>query len=126
MTREDHIRMSNGYEAIFRPKVESILNRVTGSVLSHLRHNGIDATIHWVKFNGITFPKGMVADIHTTAGTRAAQLEDREMWTEVRKSQKRFSQIEWVQFIRNYLQVYLLEKASTDIADTTKALLLKF
>lgn len=133
MTRGQQIlqfeRINRKFEARFHPKVLAVLNRHKRRVVNLLKDKGYSAAQYYLTTNvGIPGMTEVIKEIYTFVGRRWAQIEYSRLLPELRnqKQVKGFGfNYEWTKFILEYLEKYLFEKVTFEIASTTQKAMLK-
>ena len=133
MTRLQQIhqfeRINRKFELRFEPKVYAALNAVRKHVVRLLKDKGYSAAQYYLTTNvGNPRIRAVIREIYVSVGRRWAQIEYSRLLPEMRnqKQQKGFGfNYQWTEFILKYLERYLFEKVTFEIARTTQDAMLK-
>lgn len=137
MTREERTTYSSDHVATIRrlerkwlPKVTKAIKSKVSSLITKLKEDGISAAIKYLQVDLGNFKlRATIEAMYLEVGLRYARKAERRLRSEIGKStgpveQKRTGTINWTEFIKNYLQLYLLEKITFQVAETTRDKLL--
>lgn len=139
MTRAQQIqqfeRINRRFERKFMPKVQRAIHAQVKEVIKDLRSDGF-ATARYNLLRSVGNEKlsKVIKELYTTVGRRWAQVTYSRLLIEERKEKYRPLTLqtkgfgfnyEWTQFILNYLQQFLLDKITFQVADTTRNALLR-
>lgn len=136
MNREEHIHqyalLNHRFENAYRPRIEKAIKAKISSLISHIRHSGLEAGRKYLHTSLANFEmKRVVESLYETVGLRHAKNNERRLRAEVQKSSsfdmevKRFGLAEaWIRFIQDYLRAFLIEKITFKVNETTRDSLL--
>jgi hypothetical protein len=132
--RTEYERVNRKYEALFEPKIRRAIHSQVMRVRSVLEAQGIDGAIRLLNETMANPDMGeAVKDLYITVGKRHAQMTYSRLLHETRRRKFNTPQLEtkgfgfnsqWVAFITNYLDRFLLEKITIEISNTTRNALL--
>lgn len=139
MTRREQIlqfeRVNRRFEVMFMPKVKRAIHAKTKEVIAKLKDGGFQAATFYLNTNvGNDKLARSVRDLYIKVGRRWAQLTYSRLLPETRgkkfsvaqMEQKAFGfNYEWTQFIIDYLERFLLDKITFEVASTTRDALLR-
>lgn len=116
------------------PKVKAVIKKDINQIIEIVKDRGVQSAINQlstkVDSGGLHV---VIADMYKTIGLRFARRQQIEFNAQKRNAKKSMSGIEtkgfgfneeWVNFIKDYLYRFLLEKITFQVADTTKRVLL--
>lgn len=123
-------RLNKRFENRFMPRVLAVLNQVRDGVTAALRSGGTSEAFHLLQ-RTVSNPElnKVIKDLYTEVGVFHAKRMNRELQASAKGfytfEMKRlgFNSI-WAEFVRNYLQKFLLEKITFAVSDTTREKLL--
>lgn len=136
MTREEKIleyeRINRKYESKYFPKVKKTLDKKISSLIDKLKQDGIDASVRYLQTDiGNYDLTAVIQKLYREVGLRHARKEEIRLRAEVSKSSryviqtKGFGNVnEWVKWIQNYLQMFLISKITFTVNETTRRELL--
>lgn len=127
-------RVNRRFEAKFMPKVQRAIHSQVTPVIAILKESGFTAAqthLHSTVGND-EMPK-VIKELYRSVGTRWAQITYSKLLPETRGQKFGFMfqrkgfgfNYEWTIFILNYLQQFLLDKITFQIASTTRDALLR-
>lgn len=129
----EYVRINRKFEEFFFPKVRKAIREKQTSVIHHLRNGGIDAALHFLHSDtGNEQLMEVVRDLYQQVGVRHAKLTYSRLLVDAGKKSyspemivKGFGFNEaWTNFILKYLNRFLLEKITYEVARTTRDALL--
>jgi hypothetical protein len=130
----DYVQLNRRFEKRWYPRVLKAINSKISSLIDKLKSDGIDAAIRYLSIDLPNFQlRAVVTEMYQEVGVRHARLSERRLRKEVGKSghydaeTKRFAgnAETWAQFIDKFLELYLLQKITFRVNETTKAELMK-
>lgn len=135
MNRQQHIQrtsvLQRRYESKYFPKVKSVIQSEVDHVSGLVQHEGIHAGFNYLhsQFHSKGLPK-VIDGLYQDVGLRFAGVQWQSLQQELRTAPKSASinlQLKgfgfnptWSQFIKDYLERYLLDKITFDVATTTR------
>jgi len=128
-------RLNARFEALFLPKVHRALKSQVNKVISILEESGYTAAQNYLTTNTGNVKVGeVIKEIYAKVGRRWAQITYSRLLPETRGQKaapvgierKGFGfNYEWTKFILEYLERYLFEKVTFEIAQTTQNAMLR-
>lgn len=140
MNNEERSRYAYEYEQQNRrlekrwfPRVLKAINSKVSSLIGKLKSEGVDAAIRYISIDLGNFQlRAVIEEMYREVGLHHANKAERRLRKEVGKSgkitldTKRFGNAEtWVQFIQKFLELYLIQKITFKVNETTRNELLK-
>lgn len=117
-------RVNRNFENLFLPKVRKALHIKVKKVIDDLRNGGYNYAISKLSTDiGNEELTKAIQSLYVTVGLRHARLMNRIVQADVKKGFG-FNQI-WTEFILNYLNKFLIEKITFEVATTTRNALMK-
>jgi hypothetical protein len=122
--RQDYERINKRYEKKYFPKVQKAIKSKISSLIEVVEKNGIEAgKNHLSNDVGNGRLTVVIRDLYQRVGVRHASETERRLRKE---TLKRFGKNqEWINFINNYLRMFLLEKITFSVNETTRDYLLR-
>jgi len=114
------------YELNYFPKVKKALDGTISSLIAVIQNNGLDAGSKYLseKTDTGTLPD-VIEDLYLKVGLRFARMQHSEFLREKRQSKGfGFNEV-WIEFIKNYLYRFLLDKITYEVGEYTRKVLLK-
>lgn len=129
----EYVRVNRKLEITWFPRVKKAIDSKVSSLIRKLKEDGIQAAIRYLHLDiqnaRLT---EVISQMYDSVGLVHAKRTEKMLRNEVGKKSvyvdfevKRFGQAgAWIQFIQNYLRLFLIEKITFHVNDTTKAKLL--
>ena len=114
------------YELNYFPKVKRALDGTISSLIAVIESGGLDAGSKYLseKTDTGTLPD-VIEDLYLKVGLRFARMQHSEFLREKRQSKGfGFNEV-WIEFIKNYLYRFLLDKITYEVGEYTRKVLLK-
>jgi hypothetical protein len=128
--QQEYKRVNRKYEAYFEPKVRRAIHMKVLATISQLRQGGTEAAIRSLNAEVMNPAMGdVIRELYVTVGKRHAQMTYSRLLHETRRRKSVDLELEskgfgfnsqWVNFILNYLDRFLLEKITIEISNTTR------
>lgn len=139
MTRREQIlqfeRINRRFEVRFMPKVQRALHYKTKAVIAKLKDGGYSEAVRYLSTDVSNERLAdVIKELYTTVGRRWAQIEYSRLLPEMRGQKHTASPMQqkgfgfnytWTKFIIDYLERFLLEKITFQVASTTRDALLR-
>jgi hypothetical protein len=140
MNAEDRSRYAYEYEQLNRrlekrwfTRVESAIKSKVSSLIEKLRSDGIDAAMRYLSLDLSNFKlRAVIEEMYSEVGVQHARRAERRLRAEVGKSgsgpaeTKRYAGAEsWIRFIQQFLEMFLIQKITFSVNETTRDELLK-
>lgn len=129
----EYVRINRKLERTWFPRVKKAIDSKVSSLIHKVKEDGIQAAIRYLHLD-IQNAKltEVISQMYDSVGLIHAKRTEKMLRHEVGKKSsdlhfevKRFGQAgAWIQFIQNYLRLFLIEKITFHVNDTTKAKLL--
>lgn len=122
--RSQYLRVNRKFEVLYAPKVRKALHVKVQAVIDNLKTSGYQYAISKLSTEiGNVELSEVVRKLYTDVGLRHARLTYRRIVVDQKKG---FGfNAEWTKFITDYLNRFLLEKITFEVANTTRNALLK-
>lgn len=119
-----YTRINRRFELLYLPKVRKALHVKAQAVIDNLKSGGYNYAISKLSTDlGNDKLAEVIKDIYVNVGLRHARLTHRRIRNDIEKGFG-FNQI-WTDFILSYLNRFLLEKITFEVAKTTRDALMK-
>ena len=119
-----YTRINRKFELLYLPKVRKALHVKVQDVIDNLKNGGYNYAISKLSTDlGNDKLAEVIKDIYVNIGLRHARLTHRRIRNDIEKGFG-FNQI-WTDFILSYLNRFLLEKITFEVAKTTRDALMK-
>jgi hypothetical protein len=128
-------RINRRFEKKFLPKVQRAIHSKVTEVIRNIESGGISGAKYYLQQDvGNEELRKVIRELYTTVGRRWAQITYSRLLEDERKQkhQGRGMQLkgfgfnyEWTQFIINYLNKFLIDKITFEVARTTRDALLR-
>lgn len=139
MTRREQIlqfeRINRRFELMFMPKVQRAIHAKTKAVIARLKSGGFSSAHYYLTTDlGNEKLTSVIQDLYIKVGRRWAQLTYSRLLPDTRGQKFNVAQMEqkgfgfnyeWTQFIIDYLDKFLLDKITFEVASTTRDALLR-
>lgn len=139
MTRQEQIlqfeRINRRFELMFMPKVQRAIHAKVKAVISRLKSGGFSSAHYYLTTDlGNEKLTSVIRDLYIKVGRRWAQLTYSRLLPDTRGQKFSVAQMEqkgfgfnyeWTQFIIDYLDKFLLDKITFEVASTTRDALLR-
>lgn len=122
--RSQYLRVNRKFEVLYAPKVRKALHVKVQAVIDNLKSSGYQYAISKLSTEvGNVELSEVIRKLYTDVGLRHARLTYRRIVVDQKKG---FGfNAEWTKFITDYLNRFLLEKITFEVANTTRNALLK-
>lgn len=119
-----YVRVNRKFEQLYLPKVSKALHFKTQLVINDLKEGGYNKAITNLSTDiGNEKLQDIIRTLYVDVGLRHARLTYRRIQTDITKGFG-FNQL-WTDFILNYLNQFLIEKITFEVARTTRDALMK-
>lgn len=117
--------LNRKYEKKYYPKVRAIIQGQVNDVKAVVSAQGIQAGVNFASQIVSTQVGFVVQDIYTEVGLRYARRQWRMFIQQKRSAVKGFGfNADWVQWLKDFLQRFLIEKITFRVAETTRRVIL--
>ena len=122
--RKEYERINRQFEKLYYPKVYKAIKSKISSLISKVENDGVQSAMSSLSTELANFQlSAVVKELYVRVGVRHAHESERRLKKEVLK---RFGLNQaWIDFINNYLRMFLLEKITFKVNETTRDYLLK-
>lgn len=143
MTPKERRKYAKEYERVNRKlevkwfsRVKKSLDSKVSSLIKKLKDDGVNAAITYVQMD---LPNGKLAEtvskLYEEVGMQYARKSEKRLRAEARKEPKKYLPVNmevkrigyaqlWIDFIQNYLRMYLISKITFSVNETTRNILL--
>lgn len=120
----EYERINRQFEKLYYPKVYKAIKSKISSLISKVKNEGINAAAASLRTDLVNVQLSVVVkDLYQKVGLRHANESERRLRKEVLK---RFGLNQaWIEFINNYLRMFLIEKITFKVNETTREYLLR-
>lgn len=125
----EYVTINRRLEQKWFPKVEKAIKSKVSSLITKVQQEGIEAGKRYLETDIANYQlRNTVEDLYKEAGLRHARRSEIRLRKEVRKEKstvyyevKRFGDSQkWIDFILNYLRMFLVEKITFSVNKTTR------
>jgi hypothetical protein len=124
----EYVRINRSYEVKWFPKIKKAIKNKVSSLIEILQAKGIESGLRFLNEDS-TNPEltDKVSELYQEVGLRHARRSEIRLRSEKKSlGLKRFGPSqEWIDFIHEYLRLFLIEKITFDVSRTTRDELLK-
>lgn len=129
---ETYTQTNRNLEKLWFPKVQKAIKSKVSALIAKINEDGVQAGVRYLHIDlGNYKLQAVIEDLYREVGKKYARKAETELRKSIKKGwslemeEKRigFSQV-WIDWIQNYLKLYLLEKITFKVNETTREKLL--